>query len=88
MELAELEALILQGESETLEFKKSTSLLDNAAQTLCGFLNRKGGRVLVGVTAEGRVVGQNVSDNTLLSDRARSYRSAEATFAASISDFT
>jgi ATP-dependent DNA helicase RecG len=65
MESKELEVLVQQGESETLEFKKSTALLDSAAQTLCGFLNRKGGRVVIGVTAEGKIVGQNVSDHTL-----------------------
>lgn len=65
MDLNELEFLIHNGESETLEFKKSTALLDSAAQSLCGFLNGKGGVVLIGVTNEGRLVGQNVADNTL-----------------------
>jgi ATP-dependent DNA helicase RecG len=65
MELAELEMLVLQGESETLEFKKSTALLGQAAQTLCGFLNCKGGVVLIGVTSLGHIVGQDVTDHTL-----------------------
>jgi len=53
------------GESGTLEFKKSSALLGRACETLCGFLNGKGGTVLVGVTDGGRVVGQQVSDATL-----------------------
>lgn len=37
------------GESETLEFKRSTGQRREAAQTLCAMLNRRGGRVLFGV---------------------------------------
>jgi ATP-dependent DNA helicase RecG len=62
--LANLEEMIQKGESETCEFKKSTALLSGIGETLCGFLNGKGGKVLIGVSAEGKVVGQNVSDNT------------------------
>ncbi len=65
MKLKELEILIPQGESETLEFKKSTALLQSAAKTLCGFLNGKGGSVFIGVTSEGRIIGQDVNDSTL-----------------------
>jgi hypothetical protein len=65
MKLSELKELIRQGESDNLEFKKTTSLLDSAAQTLCGFLNGKGGSVLFGVTSDGTLSGQHVSDHTL-----------------------
>jgi len=61
----ELESLVLQGESEALEFKKSTSQLRRAMETLCGMLNSAGGRVLVGVTPQGRIVDREVSDTTL-----------------------
>lgn len=61
----ELKTLIKQGESDTLEFKKSTSLLESVSQTLCGFLNGKGGIVLIGVSDEGKMIGQHVTDNTL-----------------------
>ena len=64
MQLRELETLVRQGESDILEFKKSTSLLDGVAQTLCGFLNGKGGSVLIGITSDGKIVGQDVTDNT------------------------
>jgi ATP-dependent DNA helicase RecG len=63
--LATLQAIVAQGESETLEFKKSTNELHRAGQTLCGFLNTDGGQVLIGVTPEGRVVGLQVADITL-----------------------
>ena len=40
--------LIAQGESETLEFKRSTAELKRAGETLCAFLNGEGGKVLIG----------------------------------------
>lgn len=65
MNIEELKELVSRGESETVEFKKSTGQLRRAAETLCGMLNGTGGRVLIGVTPEGRIVGQTVSDRTL-----------------------
>ena len=53
------------GESDTLEFKKSTAEKDRACRTLCAFANGQGGRVLFGVTSAGKVVGQIVTDRTL-----------------------
>ncbi len=61
----ELEQLIELGESETVEFKKSTAQLRRAMETLCGMLNGSGGHVLVGVTPQGRIIGQAISDKTL-----------------------
>ncbi len=66
MNLNELEKLIHQGESETLEFKTSTAKLKSIFETLCAFLNAKGGTVLVGVKDDGRIVGQEVTDQTSL----------------------
>jgi len=40
-----LQTLIAQGESETLEFKRSTAELKRAGETLCAFLNSEGGKV-------------------------------------------
>ncbi len=56
---------LLAGESEGLEFKRSTSLLKEAVQTLCAFANHKGGVLYFGVANDGRVVGQTVTDDTL-----------------------
>jgi len=53
------------GESETLEFKRSTSQRREATRALCAMPNHRGGRVLVGVEPDGRVVGQQVGDHTL-----------------------
>lgn len=61
----ELQQYIANGETETVEFKKSTSLLKEAIQTLCAFANHHGGYVVFGVDNRGRVLGQQVSDDTL-----------------------
>lgn len=64
MNIDDLKLLIEKKESQTLEFKKSTSLIKPIFQTLCGFLNGYGGTVLVGVTDSGKIVGQEVTDST------------------------
>ena len=65
MDRKELEQLVRQGGSETLEFKKSTAQLRRAMETLCGMLNGAGRRVLIGVTPQRCVAGQGISDETL-----------------------
>jgi ATP-dependent DNA helicase RecG len=62
---AQVEEWVSLGESETLEFKATTGERRAATRTLCAMLNHRGGRVLFGVTPEGRVMGQQVSDHTL-----------------------
>jgi ATP-dependent DNA helicase RecG len=63
--LAALQSLVALGESETLEFKRSTAELRRAGETLCAFLNGDGGQVLVGGGPKGQLVGQQVADITL-----------------------
>ncbi len=58
-------SLIANGESETLEFKKSTAALREAIETTCSFANHKGGQVIFGVDDDGSVCGQPASDDTL-----------------------
>ena len=53
------------GESETMELKRNTRTRREATQTMCAMLNHRGGRVLFGVTQEGAVSGQQVSDHTI-----------------------
>jgi len=65
MTMAELQAFASQGESESLEFKISTSEKHQALESLCGMLNHRGGVVLFGVEPSGRIVGQTISDRTL-----------------------
>ena len=57
-----LAALVAAHESETLEFKSTTGERREAARTVCAMLNQRGGYVVFGVTPNGEVVGQHVSD--------------------------
>jgi len=61
----QIAAWAASGESETLEFKRTTGERREAARTLCAMLNHRGGRVLFGVEPDGRVLGQQVSDHTI-----------------------
>ena len=61
----QIAGLASAGESETLEFKATTGMRRSAAMTVCAMLNQRGGRVLFGVTPQGVVVGQQVSERTI-----------------------
>ena len=65
MTFQQITVLAASGESEALEFKTSTGERRKAAMTVCAFLNHRGGQVLFGVTREGTVAGQHVSDHTI-----------------------
>jgi len=67
MTLPELQKLIAdsRGEWEQIEYKKSTAELHGGMETLCGFLNGKGGKVLFGVNTAGAAHGQDVTEGTL-----------------------
>jgi ATP-dependent DNA helicase RecG len=61
----QIKAWAASGESETMEFKRTTGERREAARTLCAMLNHRGGQVLFGVEANGQVTGQHVSDHTI-----------------------
>ena len=63
--LQEVMSAALAGESETLEFKRSTGELRAAMHALTAMLNHRGGQVVFGIEPDRRVVGQQVSDRTL-----------------------
>lgn len=65
MLLDELKRLISKGESESLEFKKTTGQKSEAVKTVCAFLNGLGGIVIFGVSDCGTLVGQHVVSKTL-----------------------
>lgn len=64
MDINQIKVLAAEGESQRLEYKKSTSNLKDILQTICAFLNGDGGIVLIGVEDNGNLVGQEVSDKT------------------------
>jgi len=55
--MTDLQELIRQGEGERLEFKKKTTHPTRISRTLASLANTHGGRVLVGVDDDGRIVG-------------------------------
>ena len=55
MNTLQLQKLAKQGESETVEFKKSTALMRSIFETICAFLNGKGGTILIGVNDKGEL---------------------------------
>jgi len=57
--------LIEKGESETLEFKKSTASLREGIETSCAFANHRGGYLIFGIDNNGAIVGQEVTDDTI-----------------------
>ena len=65
MNIEQIAALATSGESETLEFKATTGMRREAVMTVCAFLNQGGGQVLFGVTQNGAVAGQQVSERTI-----------------------
>ena len=58
----ELKKLIADDEGETVEVKETTGQRVDACETLCAFLNKDGGTVVFGVTKNGKLTGQLVSD--------------------------
>lgn len=55
---SELLALLEQGESHTIEFKKSTTdITKDVYETVCSFSNRDGGHIFLGVEDNGTVLG-------------------------------
>lgn len=65
MTLEQVFDLVASGESETLELKTTTGTRREAVATVCAMLNQRGGHVLFGVSPDGTVVGQQVTERTL-----------------------
>jgi ATP-dependent DNA helicase RecG len=57
--------LIKGGESETVEFKRTTSSVREAIETICAFANHHGGYLIFGVEDNGRILGQQVTNDTI-----------------------
>jgi ATP-dependent DNA helicase RecG len=61
----DLEAIASRGESEQVEFKKTTGQRSDGAKTICGMLNGSGGFVLFGVADNGEMLGMQVTAKTV-----------------------
>ena len=52
-------------ESDTVEYKKSLSLIEPALKSVCGFLNHHGGIISFGRTNTGAIIGVDPADHSL-----------------------
>ena len=58
MKSQRVEYILQKGEGLTIEFKRAASALpNNLFETVCAFLNRNGGTILLGITDEGEICG-------------------------------
>ncbi|HNW81705.1 MAG TPA: putative DNA binding domain-containing protein [bacterium] len=57
MNAEELSKIIKNGMTEQVEFKNSNLSINEVARTVCAFLNRKGGRILIGFSDKGKPTG-------------------------------
>lgn len=74
-----LKTLLESGESVTIEYKTSKDKVSNSVyESVCSFLNRSGGIILLGVGDNGRVVGVNPDRaNALIKDIVNSIQNSE-----------
>ena len=60
-----LKKIISQGESETVEFKKSPSESKEIIKTISAFANTKGGTIFTGVSNSGKVLSVEIGKDTI-----------------------
>ena len=65
IDIARIEELVARGETERVEFKINTGQRVPATRTVCAMLNHQGGCVVFGVSPEGVISGQQVSERTI-----------------------
>jgi predicted HTH transcriptional regulator len=65
MTLPEIQHLVRQGETETVEFKTKANHPEKIVKEMVAFANTKGGKLLVGVTDHGRITGLPTANEEL-----------------------
>lgn len=60
-----IKTIIVKGESETVEFKKSTGESKEIIKTISAFSNTKGGNIIIGISKLGKISGIKVGKDTL-----------------------
>ncbi|MGM9833754.1 MAG: ATP-binding protein [Candidatus Limisoma sp.] len=65
MTIEEIQILIKENETRTIELKKTTGELKDGFRSICAFLNTDGGWLFFGITPTTlKIIGQEVTDNT------------------------
>ena len=57
MAIRDIKKLVLEGETEILEFKKKANFPEKIVKEIVAFANTRGGRLLIGVDDDGTVTG-------------------------------
>lgn len=57
--------LIKKGESERLELKPSLSQIKEIIQTISAFTNKNGGKIIIGASSKGKILGLQVGKDTV-----------------------
>ena len=65
MNKGNLAELLEKSESERLEFKSSLSQINEIVEIVSSFANKKGGKILIGVSNSGKVVGVQVGKDSI-----------------------
>jgi len=65
MTLPEIQNLVRQGETDTLEFKTKANHPEKIVKEMVAFANTKGGQLLVGVNDQGEIMGLAAADEEL-----------------------
>ncbi|MBK0383979.1 putative DNA binding domain-containing protein [Pedobacter sp. SD-b] len=62
LKIAQLKMMILEGESVSLDFKKTITSCHKIAKTMVSFANNKGGKLFIGVADNGSISGVKSED--------------------------
>ena len=65
MNKKEIKKLIENGESEILELKPSLSQTKEVIETVSALSNKSGGKILIGISRSGRILGLQIGDDTI-----------------------
>ncbi len=68
-----LEAFLLRGEDETLDFKKEVTSVNKIAKTMVSFANHKGGTILVGVNDNKTISGIKTDEEKYMLEEAAAF---------------
>ena len=65
MNKEELMELLKGGEGENLEFKPGLSQLNDILCSISALANKKGGKILIGITDSGKITGVEIGRDTI-----------------------
>lgn len=64
MTVDDIQEIIANSESRSIEYKQSMAEIEKLGKAICGFLNSQGGIGFIGVTDKKKIVGIEVTEST------------------------